>query len=167
MSMTIDQVIAREEIQGVLLRYLRAMDRVDDELGFSIFHDDGTGDYGPTIFSGTGHDLIVWLNEYNRTLVTSHHQMSNVTIEVNGDRAASETYVEATLVREQGDGHIVRHVNGRYIDKLSRRDGRWAIDHRYYRRDFVYEEFAAVVIGESSIRDRNDMSYVMLGEMAG
>jgi hypothetical protein len=165
--MTIDDVVAREEIRSVLLRYHRAMDQVDDELGASIFHEDGTGDYGPDIFSGSGRELIRWLNEYNRTLVTSHHQMSNVSIEVEGDRAASETYVTATLIRPEGDDYVVRSVYGRYIDRLSRRGGRWAIDHRHYRRDFYYEQsIDGVVVGASAARDGSDESYRALGEIA-
>ncbi|MGP3533991.1 nuclear transport factor 2 family protein [Microbacterium sp. RD1] len=158
--MSVDELLAKAEIMEVLTKYFRAMDRVDDEIGFEIFHDDATGDYGPDIFQGSGRDLIVWLNDYNRTLVTSHHQMSNVTIHLAGNRATSETYVEANLIRRDDTGYVVRHVHGRYLDRLSTRDGRWAIDHRHYRRDFVWEERQPdVVIGESYIRSREDRSY--------
>lgn len=158
----------RMEIAEVISRYFRAMDRVDDEIGFSIFHEDGTGDYGPGIFSGSGRDLIVWLNEYNRTLVTSHHQMSNCTIHVAGATAAAETYVTATLIRRAKDGGlIVRRVYGRYIDRLSRRESRWAIDHRHYRRDFFWEESGHdVQLGESTLRDGSDASYAAFAAVA-
>jgi hypothetical protein len=165
--MNLDEVQAREEIREVVTRYFRAMDRVDDELGYSIFHEDGTGDYGPGIFSGPARELIDWLNAYNRTLVTSHHQMSNSTIEVAGDRAASETYVTATLLTAHGDGHIVRRVHGRYIDRLSKRGGRWAIDHRFYRRDFFWEEHVdEISIGESAARTLEDPSYLAFASLS-
>lgn len=165
--MDIEELTAREEIQEVVSRYFRAMDRVDDELGYSIFHDDGYGDYGPGIFSGPGRELIDWLNDYNRTLVTSHHQMSNCTISVQGDRAASETYVTATLVRADDEGHVLRRVYGRYIDTLSRRDGRWAIDHRFYRRDFFWEERVdGISIGASATRTTEDPSYAAFASLA-
>lgn len=163
--MNVEEVAAREEVREVIGRYFRAMDQVDSPLGYSIFHEDGTGDYGPGIFSGPGRALIDWLNEYNRTLVASHHQMSNCTITVDGDRAAAETYVTATLLRPSpgGSGHIVRRVYGRYLDSLTRRDGRWAIAHRYYRRDFFWEEaHADLSIGESASRDGTDPSYAIL-----
>lgn len=164
--MTLDDVIACQEIQKVLLRYFRAMDRVDNEIGYSIFHDDGVGDYGPGIFSGPGRELIEWLNDYNRTLITSHHQMSNSTIEVSGNRAASETYVNATLIRQEGGDYIVRSVYGRYIDRFSKRDGHWAIDSRFYRRDFFYEqEVADITVGESSPRTADDPSYAVFAEL--
>lgn len=158
--MQLEELTAREEIREVVSRYFRAMDRVDDELGYSIFHEDGHGDYGPGIFSGPGRELIDWLNAYNRTLVTSHHQMSNCTIRVHGERAASETYVTATLVRADETGHVLRRVHGRYIDRLSLRDGRWAIDHRFYRRHFFWEERVdGISIGDSATRTPEDPSY--------
>jgi hypothetical protein len=158
--MQLEEMSAREAIREVVSRYFRAMDRVDDELGYSIFHDDGYGDYGPGIFAGPGRELIDWLNAYNRTLVTSHHQMSNCTIRVQGDKAASETYVTAALVRSDEAGYVLRRVYGRYIDRLSRRDGRWAIDHRFYRRDFYWEERVdGIFIGDSATRTPEDPSY--------
>jgi hypothetical protein len=163
--MTTDELTARAEIAQVLLRYFRAMDRVDDELGFSIFHDGGTGDYGPDIFVGTGPDLIRWLNDYNRTLLASHHQMSNSTVTVDGSTAGAETYVTATLITPSPEpgAHVVRHVYGRYLDQLSRRDGRWAIDHRHYRRDFYWEETVpGLTLGETAGRTPGDRSYAVL-----
>ena len=35
------------EIDRVLKRYCRAMDRIDARLGYSVWHDDGLADYGP------------------------------------------------------------------------------------------------------------------------
>lgn len=166
--MNIEDISAREDIREVIGRYFRAMDRVDSPLGYSIFHEDGTGDYGPDIFSGPGRALIDWLNDYNETLITSHHQMSNCTIEVDGDRAAAETYVTATLIKPGTSAtYAVRRVYGRYLDRLSRRDGRWAIDHRHYRRDFYWEEERdAVWVGDSAARDDSDPSYAMLRSIA-
>jgi hypothetical protein len=165
--MELAELLAREEIREVISRYFRAMDRVDDELGYSIFHEDGFGDYGPGIFTGPGRELIDWLNEYNRTLEASHHQMSNCTIHISGDRAATETYVTATLIRADQDGRVVRRVYGRYIDRMSRRAGRWAIDHRYYRRDFFWEErVGSISIGESAARTSEDPSYMAFGSLA-
>ncbi len=167
--MDIRELADREEIRAVVLRYFRAMDRVDDELGFSIFHEDGTGDYGADIFAGSGRDLIRWLNEYNRTLIHSHHQMSNCTIEVDGDRAVAETYVTATLVKAAGDGgRIVRRVYGRQLDRFSRRDGRWGIDHRFYRRDFFWEErHDDVWVADEDARMSGDPSYALMDSLRG
>lgn len=63
------------------------------------------------------------------------------------------------LVRSAGDGPaVIRHAYGRYLDRWSFREGRWAIDHRLYVRDLGYE-VAGVVLDSGARRDRSDPSY--------
>ena len=53
-------------------------------------------------------------------------------------RAISEAYVTVCLRNEVEPGHVVDIVGrGRYVDRWSRRDGRWAIDHRRYVDDLT------------------------------
>ena len=47
----------RQEITDLIYRYCRAMDRMDHEQGYAIWHEDGTADYGPDVFQGTGQGL--------------------------------------------------------------------------------------------------------------
>ena len=44
--MTIDEVIAKQEITDLVGRYMRGLDRLDRDLLPSTFHDDATTDYG-------------------------------------------------------------------------------------------------------------------------
>jgi len=54
-------------------------------------------------------------------------------------------------------------VKGRYVDRWSRRDGRWAIDHRIYIQDFdEMHEVAATLTEGWGRRDRQDSSYEVL-----
>lgn len=48
----------REAITDAIYRYCRAMDRIDPELGRSVWHPDGTADYGPGRFSGNGREIV-------------------------------------------------------------------------------------------------------------
>ena len=67
------------------------------------------------------------------------HQVTNILIEVDGDRAGSESYVTARLWNRSESGEIIQLVAvGRYVDRWSRRDGIWAIDHRHFVDDPVY-----------------------------
>src|SRR3546814_7499948 len=73
--------------------------------------------------------------QHRHTLMHSH-QISNVIIELDGDRAGSESYVTATL-RVRRDGQLKQmSVWSRYVDQWSRRDGRWGLDQRLAIRDF-------------------------------
>jgi hypothetical protein len=156
-------VADRQAITDQIYRYCRAMDRVDHELGYSIWHPDGTADYGETVFQGLGRDFIDHVCIQHGHLLNHSHQVTNIVIELDGDKAGSEAYVTANL-RMKRDGKLLQMtVISRYIDRWSRRDGRWAIDHRHTVMDM--DEIRAVTpmkehVGAS--RDRNDPSYAVL-----
>ena len=98
------QLFAKQEITERLNDYCRAMDRIDDELGYSVFHPDATADYG-AIFSGTGHGFIDWVHQAHAAMMATNHKISNISIRVDGDSAASETYVTMHgLTKGEGDG---------------------------------------------------------------
>ena len=143
--------------------YCRAMDRMDVELGYSVWHDDGEADYGEAIFRGTGHGFIDFVTNAHAAMIAHSHQVSNVLVEVDGDRAASESYVTAALRFEDDEGLKENIIRGRYLDRWSYRDGRWAVD----RREFIHD-FNDVRLIENegqpstSARDRSDRSYAVL-----
>lgn len=146
-----------------LANYARAMDRIDHDLGYAVWHPDGTARYG-TMFEGSGRDFIDWVCATHAQMIAHIHRVSNILIVVNGDHAASEAYVHATLRFEQ-DG-VVRQATaiGRYLDRWSRREGRWAIDHREYVQDIdeVADAGPPLVGAFGGRRDRNDPSYAIL-----
>lgn len=133
-----DDAAAKLAITEVLYRYCRAIDRMDRELAESVWHPDGTADYGPT-FRGSASELLdsMWTN--HAKLLGHSHQVTNILIEVNGDRAASEAYVTGTLWDLTESGALAHMVAvGRYLDEWSRRAGVWAIDHRHFVYDAVF-----------------------------
>ena len=153
----------REAITDQIYRYCRAMDRMDAELGYLIWHEDGTADYGVQVFQGSGRDFIDHVNKQHDHLLHHSHQMSNIVIELDGNRAGSESYVTATLRLNRGDGLKQMTVWSRYIDTWSKRAGRWALDHRIAIRDF--DEIRAVIAMNDhdwGQRDRSDPSYGVL-----
>lgn len=153
----------RQEITDQIYRYCRAMDRIDHELGYSIWHDDGTADYGPQGFQGLGRDFIDHVCTQHRKLLNHSHQVTNVLIELDGDRAGSESYVTATLRTMQGDKLVDHIVLARYIDRWSRRGGRWAIDARKTLIDMgEVREIDPMNADERGRRDRQDPSYAVL-----
>ena len=94
------------------------------------------------------------------------HQITNVLIEVDGDRAVSESYVTVCLRTKPHEGGVTDiESRGRYLDRWSRRDGRWAIEHRQYVDDIMHtvavpDDAAAAIT--SGHRDRDDPSYAFL-----
>ena len=155
-------VIDRQQITDQIYRYCRAMDRIDRDLGYSIWHEDGTADYGRN-FQGTGWGFIDHVCQQHAGLQQHSHQVSNVIIELGGNRAGSEAYVTATL-RMMRDGRLLQiTVISRYVDTWSRRDGRWAIDHRIAIMEMdEMREVTPMKAHDHARRDRTDPSYSVL-----
>jgi hypothetical protein len=159
----LESLIAKQDITRVLQRYCRAMDRIDAPLGYTVWHPNGTADYGPR-FQGTGHGFIDWVCEFHRSLVSHSHLIGNLLIDVQGDRAVSETYVSVALLAATDSGHIITNGRGRYLDRWSRRAGVWAIDARRYVNDFAISSAVQAEVG-SGTRDERDPSYELLGRV--
>jgi hypothetical protein len=163
MTMTDHPMSDREAITDQIYRYCRAMDRIDHELGYSIWHEDGTADYGADVFQGLGRDFIDHVCIQHAQTLTHSHQMSNIVIELDGDRAASESVVTANLRIMRGEALMQISVWSRYLDTWSKRDGRWALDRRQAIIDFdEIREVRPLHAETGGSRDRSDPSYAIL-----
>ena len=149
-------------IEDLIYRYCRSMDRMDHALGYALWHEDGEADYG-TIYRGSGRKFVDWVCEQHRPMIAHSHQISNIIIELDGDRAASESYVIVAL-RFSKDGRLMQStVHGRYVDRWSRRNGRWGVDKRIFVLDFDdVREITGSHIEGWGRRDREDPSYEVL-----
>ncbi len=155
-------VADRQAITELIYRYCRAMDRIDHKLGYSIWHDDGTADYG-SHYQGSGRGFIDHVCKQHAQLQCHSHQMSNIIIELDGDRASSEAYVTANLRIERNGQLKQMTVLSRYVDTWSRRNGRWGIDKRIAIRDFdEIRDVTPMSQSSKGSRDRSDPSYAVL-----
>lgn len=87
----------RQAITELIHRFCRAVDRMDAELACSVMHEDAVADYGEAFYRGTGRGLIDHINSQHRMALSHCHRVSNVIIQLDGDRAGSEAYVMATV----------------------------------------------------------------------
>jgi hypothetical protein len=133
MADLVELLSAKQAITDVLYRYCYAVDRRDPELGAQIWHPGGLAHYGNDIFDGTAEDYIEQVFEQHALTDVTSHQLTNVAITVDGDRATSESYVTASI--RVGTKDIV--VRGRYADTWSRRAGEWRIDERWFHHDLT------------------------------
>ncbi len=126
---------AKQAITEALYRYCRSMDRIDTELGYGVWHPDGTALYSG-IYEGSGRGFIDWVCEVHRGMEFTSHQVTNILIALDGDTATSEAYVTVRLrTSDTGSGRFNIMTTGRYLDRWSCRHGHWAIDHRQYLTD--------------------------------
>jgi hypothetical protein len=156
-----DDAADRLAIMDQLYRYCRSVDRLDVPLGHAVFHAEATARFPD--YEGSGRGWIDHICAEHRKFLHHSHQVTNVIIERDGNRAASESYVFATL-RSKEDGNLVqRQFWARYIDAWSKRDGRWAIDARECIVDFsAVGEVSAIDMPSPARRDRRDPSYQLL-----
>jgi len=157
------QLADRQAIVDLIYRYCRAVDRLDIPLGHSIWHADAVADYGAAIYQGPGRGVIDHICAQHRHTLHHSHQISNVIVELDGDRAGSESYVTATL-RLRREGQIKQMmVWSRYVDSWSRRSGRWGLDKRIAIRDFdEVRDVTPMGDYDTGRRDRSDPSYGVL-----
>jgi hypothetical protein len=130
-------LLAKQEITEMLHRYCYAMDTNDRALGYQVWHPDGTARY-EDMFDGLGRDFIDFGQGGHETAFQggTSHQLTNVLIEVDGERATSWSCVTAAARIGVTDRLYI--IRGRYHDKWSRRDGAWRIDHRHFATDMWY-----------------------------
>jgi hypothetical protein len=153
----------RQAITDQIYRYCRAMDRMDHALGYSIWHEAGTADYGEGNYIGSGRGFVDHVNLQHAGLLAHSHQVSNILIQLEGEIAGSEAYVTATLQMKRGDKRVRMLVLSRYVDRWSKRKGRWAIDHRIALMDLgEVVEVTPMTLHKTGSRDSADPSYGVL-----
>ena len=136
---SVEELLAREEIHDVLKRYVRAVDRADAELMVSCYHDDGVDDHG--MFRGPAAEFAEFVcGERSKRYEATHHFIAPPNVRVSGDRAFVDTYciahqISAPDVAGQRFDYI---VGVRYVDRFERRAGRWLIAHRTAVFDWTY-----------------------------
>lgn len=119
-------LLDKEAIREVSLRYTRGIDRHDEALLGSAYHAGASDDHGAYIGSGEG--FVEYANRVHaQNWVCHQHYVTNQTIDLAGDTAHCESYFLAVLKRPDG---ICDMVGGRYIDRIERRAGRWAVADR-------------------------------------
>jgi len=162
------RLLDRQAIQDCLHCYTRGVDRLDRELLLSAYHADAIDDHGA--FVGQPAAFADWALAYHREYQkTTYHLILNHSCELDGDSAHSETYCVYIGVNRSGTVDV---IGNRYIDRLERRDGRWAIARRVCVVEWVSSlpgesqvdpqmraAVAALMINAKAARDCSDISY--------
>jgi ketosteroid isomerase-like protein len=142
--MTLQDLIDREEIRDVIMRYCRSVDRVDFELMRSCFHPNAAVDFPDDVFIGNVDGFINFLKGELATFKRSSHFVGNLLIELAGDIAHVETYlvgyVESMPAHKWKGDFVI--VWGRYLHRFERRDGVWLIAHHQLSLDWQRKDEA-------------------------
>ena len=163
----LQELIAKRQIEDVAFRYCRAIDRCDEELLLTTFHDDATVDMG--VYVGPARQFAQFLMPYLReNLIVAMHRLTNVLIEVDGNTAKAESYMPGCAIGETPAGLTDFPDVMRYLDEFEKRDGEWRISFRRLVMDWNAGFPATMSKSEFfanmnwSRRDRQDLSYSLL-----
>ena len=156
----LDELVAKEAIREQIHNYARGLDRMDKTLALQVWHPDGTADYLGQ-YKGLGSGFIEHAWRAHEKIMGHTHQMTNIIIKVDGDKATSETYLIASLRGEPTpESASTSLIRGRYADRWSKRNGRWAIDHRVMVVDFSTRDESTGPNRKGFMRrDRTDPTY--------
>ena len=120
----LSELVAKQDLHENMARYCRGMDRKDLELMKSTYWPESTEDHG--MFVGLSHEFCAWACEVQKgTSYNASHYVTNMLIELDGDRAKRETAFIYTKVPI--DGSPVDLLGGRYRDLCERRHDEWKV----------------------------------------
>lgn len=164
----LQELLDRHAVEQCMVRYARGVDRLDRDLLVSAYHPDAVDDHG--LFACSPEDFAdLALAHHREHQSSTNHLILNHTCELEGDTAHSETY--CVYVGRNRSG-TVDMVGNRYLDRLERRDGRWAIVRRVcvadwasslpgpdQMDDLMRAGVEALMTSGRAARNRSDISY--------
>jgi hypothetical protein len=137
MDPRVSALLDKQEIEEVVLRYCRGIDRRDFDLVRSCYHPDARDHHGS--FSGGVEEYIAWVDKLTARYQWSMHLIANVLIDLGkdhdpggttADSAACESY-GVSLHRSDDTKPYMNLATGfRYLDRFERREGAWKIAER-------------------------------------
>lgn len=158
-------LLDRQAISDCIAMHARGHDRHDADLITDAYHDDGFDEHGNRVNAGPRY--AEWINSVHAAGSQMHlHNITTQTVEVDGDVAHAESYVLVVLLNH--DGETARFINGRYIDRLVKRDGSWRIAVRRSTVEVMITADASLLNSQvfkdqgysKGVRSDRDLSYV-------
>jgi SnoaL-like domain len=127
-------LIDKQAIAEALVRYCHGVDRCDLGLLKSAFWPDGTADYGTSVLPS--HGFCEGLVPLLLAMTSTMHNLSNILISLDGDRARAMSNCVAYHQTGGPEGPAELIAGGRYLDDLEKRGGEWRIFSRVYVLDW-------------------------------
>jgi len=169
----VQELLDKQAVHEVVLRYCRGIDRMDPELVRACYHPDATDEHGT--FLGTRDEFVDWVMSAVAKFSVTMHVVANHLCEIDaddGDVAYAETYGVGYHQGPPADDKRRNFATGfRYVDRFERRDGEWRIASRVAVREWTHQilpeqqwEIRPDRDGRRGARDRTDAVYTIRQE---
>lgn len=116
----------RMEILDCVTRYMRGIDRHDDALLLSAFHDDATTDHA--LYHGSIQGFVKWVRGRMTKYRICSHSITNHYAKIRGNDARAESYGLVNSL--EAETHVNNMWGLRYLDRFECREGIWKIAQR-------------------------------------
>lgn len=130
----LQDLLDRESIRHLVHAYCRAVDRRDFARLRTLYHPDAIDDHTP-YFNGPAGEFIDRLPEIMAVNRVTSHQVTNLLVALDGDRAEGEVGVLAYHLMDSEEGPVDFLVGGRYLDHYVRSGSGW----QFMRRKIVLD----------------------------
>lgn len=164
------ELLDRQAIHQVMLRYGRGLDRIDNELAKSCYWPEATEDHGSYVGGVDG--FIEYADASSFLFESTQHAILNHFCDLQGDEAFCETYYQFTGVTAGEGPNFVS--TGRYVDHFQKRPGengpQWRIANRVTIVESQMDVPKSAILAKmppaysedepcQASRDRSDVSY--------
>lgn len=139
MEAAVQALIDKEAIRDCIARLARGEDRRQPEVLSACFWPDSTFDYA--MYKGSFPEYLAWVTPGAEAITNTQHTLGQTVIDLDGSTARAETYVISYHRVDMGEGVGERDtcIGGRYLDRMEKRDGKWAIAHRTMLYDWYQD----------------------------
>jgi 3-phenylpropionate/cinnamic acid dioxygenase small subunit len=118
------------QIAEVLIRYATGIDFKDWALFRTCWADEVDIDYGDLGKFTNADEFTTLMTQIHHGMGQTYHRISNLVIDVDGDRATARSYVHALLMAIPRDSASWVDALGHYDDELVRTPEGWRIGKR-------------------------------------
>ena len=139
MTLSLQQISDRIEINDLLIRYTRAIDQKDWDLLDTVFTPDAEVDYVSSGgIKGSYPEVRAWLEKVLALFPITVHYVTNSEVTLQGDRAAARTAVYNPMFLGNAGGSLHQFAVGAYyVDELVRTQAGWRIAKRREEQAFL------------------------------
>ncbi len=139
MTMTLEQVSNRFEIQDLLVEYSRCIDMKDFDGLDTIFTKDAFIDYTEMGgIKGAFPEVKKWLSEVMPMFSSTQHLISNYEIALDGDKATGKIMCFNPQVLKAGDKEYTMFLGLWYLDQYIKTADGWRICQRIEEKSYDY-----------------------------
>lgn len=147
--MTLETLIAREEIRELAQLYSRGVDRKDGALLRTLYTADATDTHGDS-FDGGAEDYVAFLERSFPHMRYSGHHICNHLITVDGNTGEGEVYAYAFHIIPDGAGGWLEDIRFvRYLDHYRKTAGKWCFSKRVVTYDYSSQHPAQIPAGDT------------------